>query len=254
MWRRLLSSERHQTAQFWCRCLDQQPFSFVNLASTGRYWLEHLSPSYAFSEEQRPCCCASEHTPSPMCSSRPESDHNSAGEWAAHGPPGGQCLPMRLKTRQDQRRVERHRVQPLERLLERLPEQRAVQRRMRLVIPVETQVANQVQTRVPTPVATQSSIRPVVHRDTPREIQGTLRRVFRGAFVAAFSCEFPGTSYQESSSGSRPLVPLLTRSLVSPSLGGFRLSSIERRSADGGSSGGDGRLTPGQAADGLDSS
>jgi hypothetical protein len=100
--------------------------------------------------------------------------HNSAGEWAAHRPPGGQLLPTRRETQENQQlcehqleqRAERRREEQLEQLPERVQEQEEVQ------VEVEIQEKVQASTRLRT-------FLPVLPDELRRVLQETKLRLQR---------------------------------------------------------------------------
>jgi len=109
------------------------------------------------------------------------SEHNSAGEWAAQGPPPGQRLPIRCGTRQsprpsesqDEQRAERRSVGLQEQLLERLLELLAAQLGEQPATHVQVQVATQVQTHVLTQASTRLRL---LLQVLPDELLWVLRR------------------------------------------------------------------------------
>jgi len=118
--------------------------------------------------------------------SRARRNHNSAGEWAAHRPPGGQQRLIeevkrqkaKAKTRPLEPRAERRCEQLLERLPEEPCEQPEKQRRTEVEVEVKVQARIQAPIRVPMQANTRLRIRPEVLPDVQRwVIRETERRV-----------------------------------------------------------------------------
>jgi|GEM_PF-5477563 len=158
MRRRLPSSGRQRTAQFRFGCLNQKPVSCASSGITARCRLENR----ILSEKRQLRCRSPKTSRSAICGGALFQDHNSAGEWAAQGPPPGQRLPIRCGTRrsprpsesQDEQRAERRSVGFQEQLLERLLELLATQLDEQPATHVQIQVATQVQTHVLTQAST----------------------------------------------------------------------------------------------------
>ena len=112
-----------------------------------------------------------------------EPDHDSAGEWTAHGLPGGLQPPIeqvkgqRAKVNiQDGRdRAEQRREELRKQRLEQLLGQLAVQRRIQVEVEVKIQVRKQVTTQPRTPVTTRLKILLTVLPDEQREVHRTTK-------------------------------------------------------------------------------
>jgi hypothetical protein len=114
--------------------------------------------------------------------------HNSAGEWAAHRPPGGQLLPTRRETQENQQlcehqleqRAERRREEQLEQLPERVQEQEEVQVEVKVEIQEEVKVKVEVEIQEKVQASTRlRTFLPVLPDELRRVLQETKLRLQR---------------------------------------------------------------------------